>query len=291
MRGTSWGVLLAVVTAAAGSAAADPNPERADAEFERGRTFLASNRLDDACGAFADSLRDDFQYGTLFNLGVCEEKRGHAAAALRAFRRIEAEDKNADRRAQAKSEITQLAARVAKLVVTVPAGTGGVIVTLDGKDVTPTAEGVVLESGQQKATLEIDAPTPAAPAAPRMTVMAEPQRRHSWVRAAEISGAVGVAALVVGGVYGVSAIRLYNQSFNKGYCTSTSSGTQCTQDGLAIVDDAHSHATLATGLFAAGAALSAAGIAAYVWAPRDHGVELVPVADAHAAGVSLVGSF
>jgi tetratricopeptide (TPR) repeat protein len=297
MSGRRLSPLLVVV--AARLAAADPNPERADAEFERGRQLLAAHRYDDACAAFSDSLRDDFQYGTLYNLATCEESRGHLASALRAFRRIEAEDRNAERRTQAKAASARLAKRVARLVITVPAQPGSVIVTLDGKDVTQIAAGTPLEAGQAKATIEIDAPpseqqpaaAPPPPLALRPAPPAQPKRQRAWVIGAAASAGAGLVGLAVSGVYAVSAIRLYNEAFAKGYCASSPTGEACTQQGLQVVADARSHAGIATGSVIAGAALLAGGAVGYLLAPRERGVEILPSVDAHAAGVSIGGRF
>jgi hypothetical protein len=92
-------------------AGADPAAEKL---FEDGRTALAANQLDAACDAFRRSEALEPRLGTALNLGNCEERRNHVAAAWEAFveakglaerdpdvTRSKAAAKEADRRAAA----------------------------------------------------------------------------------------------------------------------------------------------------------------------------------------------
>jgi tetratricopeptide (TPR) repeat protein len=127
-------VAACIVACAYSAPVAADAPADAEQAFERGRALLDAGKLDEACAAFADSLRLDFQYGTLYNLGRCEDKRGKPYAAWRSFRRLADEDTNAARRARAAALATQLEPRVPKLVIDVPAGRpAGFAVSIDGE--------------------------------------------------------------------------------------------------------------------------------------------------------------
>ncbi|HET9989945.1 MAG TPA: hypothetical protein VFQ65_15550, partial [Kofleriaceae bacterium] len=113
-------------------ASADPAAEKL---FEDGRIALAANQLDAACDAFRRSEALEPRFGTLLNLGDCEERRKHVATAWEAF--VEAKTlaerepnsvrayKEADRRA------TALAARLPYLLLAV-ARTDGLQVQRNG---------------------------------------------------------------------------------------------------------------------------------------------------------------
>src|SRR6185503_12236718 len=130
--------------------------------------------------AFEDSLRLDFQFGTLFNLAQCDARRGKLATALAAFRRIAREDTaNATR---ARELADALDRRVPHLRITLTGRTAPV--TLDGAPVeiaSPLAvdlgDHVVAAGGEQRSvsvakegvTVDVAlalAPPPPPPAAP-----------------------------------------------------------------------------------------------------------------------------
>lgn len=123
-------IAAALLTVAIASvAAAAPSP--ADEAFERGRALMTAGKIAEACAAFEDSLRLDFQYGTLFNLAQCDARRGKLATALAAYRRIAGEDTaNATRAARARELAAALEPRVPHLRITLTGGTAQV--TLDG---------------------------------------------------------------------------------------------------------------------------------------------------------------
>ena len=127
-----------VLTAAVASA--DPAAEKL---FEDGRTALAANQLDAACDAFRRSEALEPRFGTLLNLGDCEERRNRIATAWEAFveakalaerdRDVSAKEaaqrvKEADRRAKA------VAARLPYLLLAV-SHTDGLQVQRDGAPV------------------------------------------------------------------------------------------------------------------------------------------------------------
>jgi hypothetical protein len=133
-RGRRWpGAFKAVPCAAALAFATQAHAEGdnravAEALFAKGRDAAARGDLATACSAFEESERLDPAPGTMFNLGDCEEKRGHIASAWQWF--AEAVTKlpaNDDRRALVQSRAASLKARLPMLAIRlepgVPAGT------------------------------------------------------------------------------------------------------------------------------------------------------------------------
>lgn len=129
---------IALVLVAARVAVADPAAEKL---FEDGRTALAAKQLDVACDAFRRSEALEPRVGTALNLGDCEERRNHIAAAWEAFTeaktvaerdrdvvRAKAAAKEAERRAAA------LAPRLPYLLIAVTR-TDGLQITRDGEPV------------------------------------------------------------------------------------------------------------------------------------------------------------
>jgi hypothetical protein len=60
----------------------------AEALFEGGHQAMVESDYDTACARFEESNRLDPAVGSLLNLAVCEEKRGHLATAWQLFKRV-----------------------------------------------------------------------------------------------------------------------------------------------------------------------------------------------------------
>jgi hypothetical protein len=109
-----------------------------------------------------------------------------------------------------------------------------------------------------------------------------------------IVGGVGVAGLVVGAIYAVTAASLWSNA--KAKCNPASCPAATRSDAQTDHDNASSAATFATVGFAAGGAFAAAAIALYVTAPskahEEHArMAIVPTVGAGVAGAALQGSF
>jgi hypothetical protein len=140
IRMASFASSAAACLAVMAASAAFADPAAGEAAFKRGRDLLKAGKTDEACRAFAESLEHDFQYGTLYNLAGCEEKRGKLASALAAYSRLAAEDTNPGRRARSAELTAALAARVGKLVIVLAEAAPGVSIEVDGKPVSIGAE-------------------------------------------------------------------------------------------------------------------------------------------------------
>jgi hypothetical protein len=208
-------VLVLVMTTAVHA-----EPSAAEQAFERGRTLLTAGKVDEACAAFEDSLRLDFQYGTLFNLAQCDARRGKIATAFAEFSRIAKEDTVNSTRARRAGELAgELAPRVPKLRVIVGRATSAQV-TLDGAPV-DIAQPLPVDLGTHELVVDgqhrtitvaregeevevappLAAPLPVIDAPPRAEPPHPPARSRTPALVTLGSGiAVAGAGLVVGGV-------------------------------------------------------------------------------------------
>jgi hypothetical protein len=104
-----------------------------------------------------------------------------------------------------------------------------------------------------------------------------------------VLGALGVAGLATGGVFGLIAMSKNNQALQN--CRTP---TLCNPTGLSLTSDAKNAATVSTVAFIAGGALVAGGLVLWLAAPTSSarmGVRMAPVLAASYGGVSLDGAF
>lgn len=126
----------------------DARIAEAVASFERGRALMKASKYAEACDAFAHSQQLDPGWGTLYNLARCRELEGKLATALAIFRELErpdtypalpgevAPDRDRARRKDAGARASALEKRVPRLRLTSSEAVAGLVVTLDGADVT-----------------------------------------------------------------------------------------------------------------------------------------------------------
>src|ERR1043166_6776271 len=111
MRG---GLSLAIaISALAGSAYAQPNPqsERAEKAYQEARTLVQQNRWEEGCVKFEESLRYEVATGTQLNLAHCYEHIGKLASAWKLYVQVQAAEASAGQVAQSSSAQQQAAAR------------------------------------------------------------------------------------------------------------------------------------------------------------------------------------
>jgi hypothetical protein len=153
---------------------------------------------------------------------------------------------------------------------------------------------VRMESGTAAAAPAPEAaPPPTAPSAPPRAKDAPGSDSSSDGGSTQratglVLGAVGIAGLAVGGIFGVLTKTTYQNALqnecgnNPSTCT-----TQGSQDGKT----AHTDATISTASFIAGAALVAAGSVIYLSAPKQ-GIKVSPaVGMGGAVGLHMVGQW
>jgi hypothetical protein len=150
-----------------------------------------------------------------------------------------------------------------------------------------------LAEGQQEAVVPPPAAAPAPPApAPAPPPAPPPVTHGSGQRAAGlVTGAVGLAGLIVGTTFGLIARSDNNDA--KSDCPTDST---CSPSGVASTTSAQHAATASTIAFVAGGALTAAGLVLYLTAPSASprsvdSLALSPIIGAAAGGLALHGGW
>jgi hypothetical protein len=128
----------AVLCAGAGRARAQAPTTAAAAtvQFDKGRALLKDGKFPEACAAFEQSQKLEPASGTLYNLAGCYVKLGKLASAWVAYRELAQRDSKPSRRTDAAKQATQLEPRLPKLAITTTATPPGLVVTMNGQDVT-----------------------------------------------------------------------------------------------------------------------------------------------------------
>ena len=127
----------------------------------------------------------------------------------------------------------------------------------------PIEQRVVVREQQKSVLVSASWDTPRAATASMPPAVDDAEGSSGWRTVGFVAGGVGVAGLVVGSIFGVSALGA-DKSASRECATSTS----CTQAGADFAQRAHFDATLSTVAFVAGGALVAGGAALVLLAPR-----------------------
>lgn len=158
-----------------------------------------------------------------------------------------------------------------------------VTITLAAED-QPATAGTAGAAGSAQGAV---APPPPPPpdSAPASGSDGRTQRTLGWVGIG-----LGAAGLVVGSVFGITAISKAHEATNDG-C----SGSKCTGPnapaGLTATTDGQHAATAADVGFIAGGVVLAAGAVLLITAPSGHGVHVAPTVGRSSAGLTLAGEW
>lgn len=289
-------IAAALVTLALSPLVAHAQPSAADrrqaeALFAEARKLLAAGKVAEACSKFEGSYKIDPAGGTVLNLGLCHEKEGKIATAWAELKEALALAKKANRKDREKIAREHIEAIEPRLpyVLVIPdqPDTPDLAVTVDEGPITREAFGaqIPIDPGShivkasapdrepwessfeaaegKKVTVRVPALVVSAPAvtatATASASVEPPQLRYPWMRPAGIAvGSVGVAAAIVGAVFGGRAIALGGDA--KKECP----GNACSKAGLTAVEDGRTSATAADILLGAGAGFAVAGAVMFV---------------------------
>jgi hypothetical protein len=265
--------------------------------FDEAEVLFSSGKTAEACPKYAESYRLDPQLGVLIYLAECYEKEGKLASAWGSFREAaEIAQKRGDQRgAHATERAKVLEARLSYVVIQVPEASRvpGLEVLRDGAVVAPVLWGsrAAIDTGSHR--LEARAPgykawqvelvvardgsteTVAVPAlvadasqnggASGGAASTSASPGTSQRIAAIAVGGLGLAAVGVGGFFGLSAQSSYSDS--KDDC---GEADFCTGRGKELRDSAKSKALVAT--IATGAGIAALATAGVLWftAPKGN---------------------
>ncbi|MBK8257790.1 MAG: hypothetical protein IPK82_34615 [Polyangiaceae bacterium] len=257
---------------------------QAEALFAEGKKLQAAGQIAEACRKFEGSYKIDPAGGTVLNLGLCHEKEGKIASAWAELKEALALAKKANRKDRekiARERIEELEPRLPYfLIVVEKPDIAGLAVTVDDDPIANEGWGAQIPVDPGKHTVRATAPnhTPfessfeategkkvtvrvpglsaaAVPAATESPAPAEPTLRFPWMRPSGIAvGSVGLAAVVVGAIFGGRALSLADQA--KQNCPNLA----CNESGLAAVQEGRTSATASDILLGAGSGFAAVGV-------------------------------
>ncbi len=303
--------------------------------FDQGKDLIKAGKFAEACPKFEESQRLDPRIATQFKLADCFEHIGRTASAWTNFIDVAATTKaagQADREQVARDRAGVLERKLSRVTVRVEtAELAGLRVIRDGTEIgqplwgTPVpidpgnhvieAEAPGKQAWKSSFTVRVGATTstvniPALLDAP-VAVAVDPASAHDALLvpglapgpdqvkgrsgtgqriAGGVLGAIGVAGIVVGSVFGANAGFKYNASQDQ--CRTAD---LCTAEGLDLVSQAKTSATVSTIGFLAGGAFLVGGVIVFLTAPsrapRPASARFVPLLGPGLVGGTLQGSF
>lgn len=313
-------IAVAALTTSHSSRADDSSVAAATVLFDEAIRLMEARRFDEACPRLARSHALAPTGGTLLALGDCYENSGKVASAWLSFREAAVRAANAEKRdaeASALDRARRLEPRLPRLRLTAPVGSegsglevrrGGVVVKgaelgvavpVDPGpyEIVVSAPGkrkwihtVALAEGAQvdvaiPSLVDDDGTTPFGRNGSSDSV-GDGQRNLGLV-----IGGVGVASLVVGGVFGLMASSTNDDALER--CTEGAGAvTRCDARGLELTDSARSKALVSTVVVIAGAVLSVTGGVLFFTAPRKasttglRSLDLTPMVGRGAGGAA-----
>jgi tetratricopeptide (TPR) repeat protein len=131
---------LVIATTLLGRAVmADPN-DTAESAFARGQAAQKAGRIHQACDAYEASDKLAARIETEQSLASCYEQDGKPMAAARLYRSLADKDGNADRRKTSLAKADKLEAKAPRLRFAINPMPAGLIVKVDGAEVSSTAD-------------------------------------------------------------------------------------------------------------------------------------------------------
>ncbi|HUQ05520.1 MAG TPA: hypothetical protein VM261_23620 [Kofleriaceae bacterium] len=320
-------LLVAALPAAAQPDDVAQKKAAAEAAFRRGKELIGTD-APAACEAFKQSMQLDAQFGTQYNLALCYDKIGRLASAWGELTELAAKDTNAARRADSEKRAKALEPRLVRLLIVIKARVPGLKVMRDDSDVTAfMGVATPVDPGMSKltatapgykpwsldvtlagegTTITVDVPPlekapeppPPPPGGGGNDVFREPpppavdpDPGKGRRRLGLIMGAVGVAGVGAGVVFGMSAQSAFDDA--KTECAGDVG--DCRGDASAAQDDidtANSKALISNIGFGVGAAALVGGVVLYLTAPEAAAdLSMTPSIGDGSAGVVVRGRF
>lgn len=253
----------------------------ASARFEEAMKLMHQRKFERACTLLEESLALAADMTTAFRLAECYDELGKAGAAWHYYREVAEAAEGAglaERRDHARKLADKLAPKLARLRIVVPdeaAKLEGLTIAIDGRVTSSWNEEIRVDPGtheitasapehhpwsqtvelvSRKDSAEVTVQLRRIPPRPPPPEPAPPEKM--WVPPIEIGIAltsVGAAGVVTGLVVGGIAKRRHDDSLE--HCADRA----CTDEGLAIQDEAIAQGNAATVVFSIGLAALAAG--------------------------------
>jgi len=293
-----WLCALACITAQLAHAQ-DRDKAAAEALFDEGRKLMAAGDYTAACAKLAASQALDAGIGTSLNLADCYEKLGKTASAWALFRETAAAARNAgspERERVARSRAEALEPQLSHLTILAPVEAETLAITRDGARIDAAAIGSALPVDPGDYTIAASAPdklpwsttvrvghtsrvslsVPLLEDEPRVAEKNERDLRaiEPQLKAASpapsntqklfgiITSGTGVAALAVGGYFGLRAASTWSDA--KSSCDPY---PYCGEEGRRLATNAQQSGTIATIATVAGGVLLAGGLVLWLTAP------------------------
>jgi len=318
--------VLCVSTASAQSSEAQAAGR---ALFDEGMQLFERGKYTDACPKFEASLARYAGIGTRGKLAECYEKIGRTASAWALYREVAALSARAgdnDRQQFAEDHAKALEPKLARITVAAAADAAavpGLVVKRNGAALSAGEFGstVAVDPGEvlieatapgykawskrvpveatRTARVDVPALEQEAAKAEQTPIVQPPSSgtdtgasHYGWQRPAGlVVGGVGIATMLVGGYFGLSAKSTYDDAVDN---NCNQSAKTCNSTGLQDTDSARDKATIATILVGAGAAMTVTGVVLFLTAPKKASgtaLRVAPDAGAGRAGVVLSGRF
>lgn len=292
----------------------------AETLFQAGKGLMAQSKFDEACPKFAESYRLNPLPGTSLNLANCYKQSGKTASAWAQFREasFQARKNNqADREAAATQEAASLEPNLSKLQINAEQ-TPGLVIRRDNQEVGAGALGTAVPVDPGPHTIEATAPGYSVWSTsivvgkvkdsktitiPLLLKNSDGEKvggastgpNKSLRTASYVVGGVGVAGLVVGGIFG--GLAASGKSKLNAECPKNACRTSAAVDDLASTKG---KATISTIGIAVGGAALATGVVLFIVSGKGESRDdakparaaaFVPVFGPQGGGFSLNGSF
>lgn len=290
---------------------------QADKLFEEGAALMKQNKYAEACPKFEQSNKIDPEIGGMLWLADCYERNNQTASAYATYK--DAEKMSLDKKDKqqrdkvAQKHMAALEPHLAKLTVLPPQDgrPTGLAVMRDGEVLASDALGlaVPVDPGQHvvtaiaphykkwtqnvdvtgegaTVTLTIGPLEKDATAAPPVVVVDNGDPGFAYHVSGIALGVAGLVSLGVGSVFGLVAASKLSASNANGHCDAADT---CDSVGLGLRSDAEGAALASTILFIAGGVVLAAGITAFVLAPKKKHTEPTFAAITPAVGNGFYG--
>jgi len=309
-----WRVLIAAAVVARVAGAEPVDKPEAERLFEEGRALLADGHADEACAKFEASLaKDPRAVGTLLNLGLCNERAGKVATALRLFQEAydrATEANMTEHRDAAREHIGQLRADVPVLAIKLAAPPApDTKLLVDNAVLAITTTEIPLDPGAHEITVTAPNRLPwhaelHVNLRDRRTLLvralaAPPVAQSSRRLYGKIALGAGAGMLASAGGLGAWALHTRDGAYNDpdgpgpalphcGERPKVDGRDVCDPAGARAIDRAQLYGNTATAVGALGIASLLAGAWLY-WRAPD--VPVVPTTAPGQVGIAIVGEF
>jgi serine/threonine-protein kinase len=250
--------------------------------FDEAVALSERGQFKEACEKFEESDRLDHAMNTLYNLADCYEKLGRITSAWEAYSKVANEARQAGKDAlkkDAQDRADILKPRISKLTLAVPptvAGLSGVVVRRNGVEVDSELwnQSIPVDAGEHSIVVTAPAKSPWQGTISINEAQAEriaiPDLEEASMPGQKIGaiavGGVGVAGLILGGVFGALTFSKWSEAVDACGAGSGDRPAACPSQAQAdsaqnIGDEAKTLATVSNIAFVAGGVgLAAAGV-------------------------------